>query len=551
MVQPTYGYILLFIIFFGCTLPEDQGPLKSREHAQALTLNAFELKDVDPDSSLWLARQALQLSKRSHLDAAIAQNSFTIAEICFEKGEYQEANSFLVESVEIYKSLDDAANLGKVLNLKGMIFQKNDRPDMSRINFLLALEEFESVNDQQGIAESFANLGHLYEKSGDYDSALYYNFKAREIYTTLQDSVGLARVYDNIGSVYEDKEEYISARTNFEQAFAINQKLGNYYGALINQNNIADTYRKTDHYLKALAIYTDLLTTAKKQNQTYQIKSAYRDISRTYFFLGDYSTGYRYLDSCYVLADQLAKQEIVRGVEETRSVYSLDQKEKEIELLRKTKQVDQLARNALIIFTILFLVIAFLIYQQLRSRIKNERQLFEAEKKLDKARKEQLESELRLKEFYEKKIAEELESMSKELTANALNIIRKNKLLGNVKGDLKTLNASTDKKVEKNIKKIINTINYSFQEDEEWKDFENMFQHVHTTFFEELNKKHPNLTSSEIRLCAMIRLNLNSGEMATLLGISTDSLRIARYRLRKKLSIARGSNLYSYVMSLG
>ena len=113
------------------------------------------------------------------------------------------------------------------------------------------------------------------------------------------------------------------------------------------------------------------------------------------------------------------------------------------------------------------------------------------------------------------------------------------------------MKSSKDETTNKAIKKVIRSINYTFSIDDDWQEFETVFQQVHVQFFEQLRKNHPDLTSAETRLCAMMRLNLDSKDMATIMGISQDSLRIARYRLRKKLGIDKGANLYSFMMNIG
>jgi DNA-binding CsgD family transcriptional regulator len=73
---------------------------------------------------------------------------------------------------------------------------------------------------------------------------------------------------------------------------------------------------------------------------------------------------------------------------------------------------------------------------------------------------------------------------------------------------------------------------------------------VHKDFFTNLKKKYPDLSSGELRLSALIRLNLNLKESATLLNIAPDSVKTARHRLRKKLNLPEDSNLTDYLMTI-
>jgi DNA-binding CsgD family transcriptional regulator len=93
-------------------------------------------------------------------------------------------------------------------------------------------------------------------------------------------------------------------------------------------------------------------------------------------------------------------------------------------------------------------------------------------------------------------------------------------------------------------------IDHNFTHDKEWDDFRQVFEKVHTHFFEKLSQRSPDLTPAELRLAALFRLNMSSKDMAATLGISQDSLRIARYRLKKKLQLPEEENLIHYLLGL-
>ncbi|MEO1652492.1 MAG: helix-turn-helix transcriptional regulator, partial [Bacteroidota bacterium] len=99
-------------------------------------------------------------------------------------------------------------------------------------------------------------------------------------------------------------------------------------------------------------------------------------------------------------------------------------------------------------------------------------------------------------------------------------------------------------------KQMLSSIDYNFSLDKDWQDFQKIYEQVHQDFFDSLQRQFPDLTAGEIRLCALMRLNLNSQDIAAVLGISSDSLRTTRYRLRKKMNLPKGRNLASHIMSL-
>jgi len=90
-------------------------------------------------------------------------------------------------------------------------------------------------------------------------------------------------------------------------------------------------------------------------------------------------------------------------------------------------------------------------------------------------------------------------------------------------------------------------IDYSLESEKDWDEFRMYFEKVHSSFFENLKAQHPDLTQGDLKLCALISLNLSMKEMAELMGISPESVKMARHRLRKKLSLATEENLTEFV----
>src|SRR5690606_8599640 len=147
----------------------------------------------------------------------------------------------------------------------------------------------------------------------------------------------------------------------------------------------------------------------------------------------------------------------------------------------------------------------------------------------------------------EEQLQQELELKSKSLTKSALHMIQKNEFLRMLRTKLKELKKGDEDSTAKKVKKLIKSIDLNFNMDDDWQEFETIFQQVHSVFFLRLKELYPDLSPSEVRLCAMIRLNLHSKDMSAIMGISQDSLRIARYRLRKRLGLERGANLYPFI----
>ena len=96
---------------------------------------------------------------------------------------------------------------------------------------------------------------------------------------------------------------------------------------------------------------------------------------------------------------------------------------------------------------------------------------------------------------------------------------------------------------------MLSTIKYDINEDEEWDKFNFYFDQVHQQFVDNLKTRFPNLSKNDFKLCAFLRMNLSTKEIAPLLNISVRGVEISRYRLRKKLGLERQTNLNDFLNS--
>lgn len=142
-------------------------------------------------------------------------------------------------------------------------------------------------------------------------------------------------------------------------------------------------------------------------------------------------------------------------------------------------------------------------------------------------------------------LKEEFRSKSNELAASTLSIIKKNELLYKVKDQL--LSSNADKEA---IKPIVDVIEKSLKQNDDWEMFKEAFDNADRKFLTNLKEAHPNLSPNDIKLCAYLRLNLSSKEIAPLLNISARSIEIKRYRLRKKMNLSHDVNLVNYILTL-
>ena len=169
-----------------------------------------------------------------------------------------------------------------------------------------------------------------------------------------------------------------------------------------------------------------------------------------------------------------------------------------------------------------------------------ERDLNEKKKQIDKLEEEKLRDELNYK--------------SDELVKTTLNVVRKNEILQKIKKDAEslshTINDGNLVNIRRGMLRLITQIDTNIEHDSDLDNFQNSFDAVHNDFFKKLGEMFPQLTNKDKMLCAYIKMNLMSKEIAPLLNISVRGVEISRYRLRKKLDLDEKDNLAEYLQKL-
>jgi len=202
-------------------------------------------------------------------------------------------------------------------------------------------------------------------------------------------------------------------------------------------------------------------------------------------------------------------------------------------------------------YAVYFLVILGLVLlarlNYLRRTWKNREQLMRKEQEQILKQKEQAENEvIRLSN---EKLQTEIMLKNTQLANNTMLLIRKNELLSEIQQELDRQREELGPRMpRKYFTRLNRLIENSFKSDQDWEVFEKLFDQAHENFFQRLKARYPELTPSDLRLCAYLRLNLASKEIAPLLNISVRGVEERRYRLRKRLQLSPEQNLTEFIL---
>lgn len=579
LFKSTFAYIIaLFLLFTNAPL-QAQPSHQIRQLKKQLLTTHHQRQQVDllnqlaklhlkhaPDTTFKYARKALQLGQKQDYAQGQAASHYYLGKVFYSYGSFNQAIKQYMQALPLYSAQPQGQ--AQVYNALGQTYYYANQATAALKCHQQALHLYKKLGNARGEATSLGYLGHIYEKKANYALALGYQQRALTIYEALKDKTGLPKIYDHLGSIYEDQRKYEQAHHYFTKALQLNQQLNNQLDLIINYNDLGDVYRKQGNYSQALKFTQRSYALAKKLNQKYQQRSALRDLAKTYRYLKNYQKAHELLEQAYQLYTELYDETSARQLAHAQALYEASQREKQIALLEKDKKIAWIYRMLLGGLACILLVVAWVVFRGQKAKLRNNREVIEQNQRIYKTQQALINTELKNAQLNEQKLKTELENKllkeqqlqnkldakSKELTSHALHVIQKNKMLEELKDKLREIKQQHKKgelaDVGKRIQQVINRINYSFSQDNDWKDFKKVFEEVHQDFFVQLQSQHPDLTPTEIRLCALLKLNLGSKDISTIMGISTDSLRIARYRLRKKLQLPKDIKLNNFVTSI-
>lgn len=487
---------------------------------------------------------------------------------------------FIEQVKEIVTKSTEKKYQAKLLLAEANHFQNTGRFQESVKLNESAIALYDQLNDKQGLASAYNALGLAYKKnSGDEneikafsEKALEYEKKALQYYLESDDFDGLLRVYSNIGIIYRDLKQFEEAEAQYEKGIAL-AKESNYegYSLGILKANLSQIYldHYKDHY-KAIALLKEALENYKKNGIRTSMEHAYRNISYNYTALGNYPKGIENAQIATQIAEevkdphrQIMAYSALHYAQKKAGLYkeSLDnlehlnniehtllnkektaiiaemairfetvKKEAQIQVLSKTNERNRWRIWALLTGLLASAAFAYSVFDKRRK----DRLLFNAAQALEKEKRKKAELELEFKQ--------------KELTSKVLQLAHKNEFLSSLENQLADLKTNVDANVSRAGNRISSLIKRDIESDDQWEQFAQEFSSLHQGFLSRLSERYGTFTKSEVRLISLLKMNMNSKEIADIMGISDDGVKKARYRLRKKMNL-EDNELQGFLLS--
>ncbi len=489
--------------------------------------------------------------------------------IChFYQNQYYRAEDYIQKAVTLQKESGDTAGLANSYKILTGIYWETERYEQSVEISFDALQLYEATHDTRGIVSSYNNIGLLYKRMDEPEKALTYYRKAVKAADSAKINYNRGNLYNNMGIVFKDLKKYDKALDYYRKAlneFNKDSLLGGIATDYLNMGNIfvyhiykpdsalyylnkglqlsnnTDYTIQTDIYTGLAALYAQkgdtekniaflkkALSLAESYHDADIQKDLHYDLYKSYKKTRNNREALLHLEQYTRIQDTLTLQ---KARVTLANLESRLENEKNRIIIQKMKEKQRADRQIKILLLLgIFLLIAsllFLIYGyiQARNKSKLKRALLENEK-------EQLEEALQFK--------------SRQLTSQALMMMKKNRLLNEI---VKALSEIKDipPEAKQRLLRIQKQLKKSIRSEEDWKLFRYYFEEVNPRFFQRLLDINSRITPAELKLAALVKLKFSIKETASLLNISPDSVKTTRSVLRKKLGLQKGDNIYDFL----
>jgi len=446
----------------------------------------------------------------------------------------------------------DSLNIYKINQHLGNLFYEWNDNDRSYYYYKEAQKIAISLGVDHLIAGAYNNLGTILSDQQRWDSSLIYYEKAHDIYVKRQDTLSIAGTNNNIGTIYHYKKDYANSIKYYHRAFKLMQDAGNEKDAAVFAINISASYKtlgNKDSALHYLNMAEELSKHLNIIRLDMRIANSYASL---YEAFKNYESAMEYFNAYYLLKDSLYNIQKHEQIIEWQEKYESEKQKNIIALLQKQKEIDRvnLRKQNIIIYSVSFaallvLVILFMIIHQ--NRLKTR--VLKTEQTSLKDQKEKLMADKKLQETENQLLLDRIHHKERELVSSTMHVLQKNELIQKLKVELDHINKSLD---NDSLNKFSREMKGLSSQSGIWESFSYHFEQVHPHFFTALKERFPQLTQNDLKISAYIKIGLNNKEIASLMQIAPDSVKSAKKRLKKKLSLSPEDDLSRFItMDIG
>lgn len=528
------------------SLPEANEKTKAQEH---LLVSIIQRKQGDFKNAKSSVSKAIQYFKTIGAKNELYESYLTLGKILHSEGQNQQALNYYLKSLTYYESVKDKLKQGLILGLISSVYAEINQPKKAEEYSKKSIELLKFFPNSPYYADALNNQGINYYDKKDYANAVNYFSQALAIYNHLKKPVAIAAAEQNLGISYVNLGYKNEGFKHLHKSYKTFKKL-TLKDEVSVLTDLGTAHAITKNIDSAYYYFNKAYQVANKKNYAFYKKENLRSLYNLFEENNEYKKALYYHKLYTSYKDSFENNKLKKTIAELEVKYKTAEKEKEIIRLKNKEILSKTKTKLLVIAFILSAIIFFLIiYKILRDREKNKK--LQKQQNIIRLKEEEIiKSKLKKTALEEKQLKLELKNQTKQLAAHALNMMQKNKLLKEVSAQISEKTKKNHQVSKQDLFLIKKHLEEGLNIDKDWETFKLYFEQINGSFFLNLKKINPNLTNNDFRLCALIKLNMSLKEMASVLHITPNSVKNARYRLKKKLHLSENDDLKKFISEL-
>ncbi len=493
----------------------------------------YEYWIVNPIQSIIYGQQAKALASVIGDTSGLAFANRVIGVANWAKGSYDDGLTYLLDGLELYRSAQDTLGEANCLMNIGLIYSDRSDNDKALEFYFDALTLFEAIGAESRSATTYTKIATIFINQEKLEAADDFLRRSIEIHTREKFQYGRMEVYNRLGLLSFSKGYYDSAVFYLNQSLAISRTINDVEGKAKTLLDLATIQLSVKQLSAAEESLQRALIFAREIGSHKWLKEIYDNLQVVNRRKGDLNKAIYYYDQYIQERDSIFNEETINNISRLEAQLAtveqerlIEAREQQIVILKQQSALQQSRIVILIGIIFLVAVVAFLI-------VKSKQTI--AKRREEKA-----------KEIAER-AKQEVEFKNRELSSYTVNFVRKNRLFEDLIESIQDIKKRSSSAVNKDLITIEKTVKKHIQIDQDWEDFKLRFENVHKGFFDKLHKKFPSLTNNDLRLSVLVKMNFSIKELSEMFGISPESVKTARYRLKKKLNLPSEQNLNDFL----
>lgn len=478
------------------------------------------------DSALFCFEKSLALATETKHLVHLSLSNNEVGLVYQQRGDLTKALRYYLEALKAAEEASDESLLATTYNNIGFIYKGEEDYERALEYFRKNLAIRKKLNDQVNKAGALNNIGITLMAQEKYPAARAYYDSALLLLDSGKNMREYAMLYNNLGVTYENEGHHDLASAYYFKSIAIKEKLGDKRGIASTYGNIGANFRKARCWEEAIHYSGLSLALAAESDALELMLTASQNLAIVYENKKDYRNAFLYHKKFKEFQDSIFNENKAEEIAQMMAGYETEKKERENELLKKDAALKEATLKnqrytALSVVLALTALLAFSVIVHLRHRKKTEIENLQLGMKVQIAHAEAERSRA------------ELVHAREQLLDFTGRLLENSKIIEELKAQLQEPALKTEG--EERIVRLNALLQTRLLTDEDWERFRRLFEKVHPGFFAMLNDSFEKLTPAEVRLMALLRLNLGTKDIAMMLGVSTQTVYKTRQRLKARI----------------